>query len=236
MPSAKRTIRNLLKLAGEGNPNKNEREAAKIKAFALAAKHGIDISTISGERLISDDPIRMEYLMDSIAKWRPILANEIAKYAGVRVITHGGRGANQTITVIGRKGDLNLWKILFDRSQPEIDAAGKNWVASGHPGKSEGDTFRKNAAWGFGARLAEYAKECSKSENGRINAILLGERKECFALVMVGRDLAVKRETERIFPTLVAGPAVRLTGSSDARTSGYAFGKGMGVHKANIGG
>lgn len=104
--------------------------------------------------------------------------------------------------------------------------------------KSEGDTFRKGAAMGFGARLREHKAEAEASVNGRVTADALrsaGVAEPQYALVLTGRTLAVKKEQDRLFPKLKKGAGVRMGGGRGAREAGYDYGRGLGVHKGEIG-
>ena len=106
--------------------------------------------------------------------------------------------------------------------------------------RSEGDTFRKSAAQGFGARLASHKAEAEASANGRVTADLLkragNDATQSTAMVLVGRALAVKAEEKRLFPKLRTTRGAGMSGSSGARGAGFAFGRGMGVHKGSLGG
>jgi len=213
---------------------------AMEKAQNLAAKNAIDLATIKTDgSTIADAPVGEKMNPASTALWRASLAWGISRFAGVEMVRHG-RG--ESWTVIGRKTDIDLFRTLYARSEMEIDAEAKKYIATlagrwDVSTRSEGDTFRKYAAAGFRDRLKAYKRESEASTNGQANAAALAAvgRTEATALVLVGREALVKQELTKRFPKL-RSISVEGSGSSSAREAGYNYGRSMGVHKASIGG
>ena len=236
METAIKKISNLLALArsAAGTP---EGDNAQSKALALAARWNLDIKNIEVGGVVKDGPQSWKVEPKSNSMWRASLAWAISRYAGVKVIRYSGRGAGGAFSVIGRPTDYDLWNGLYNRAEAEIDAEAKKFVANlphWAASKSEGDTFRKNAAEGFGQRLAEYKREAEGSQNGKIAAAALGERSEnAYALVLVGRENAIQKKVSEMFPKLDT-VTVSSKGSANAAAAGYAFGKSMGVHRGNL--
>ena len=216
-------IRRCLALANSaaGTP---EGDLAMDRAVSMAKNAGLDISSISLEIVSGAERFFFEPTANSM--WRALLANEICKYVGMEMLRDKNR-----FHLIGRKEDMDSWRSFYLRAEKEIDEEGKRFIAVNGGGKSDGDTFRKGAASGFGDRLAKYKKESEQSANGRVNAGLSNDNN--FALVMVGRELEVTSLKHRLYPNTKTY-SVSSRGSSHARSAGYQFGSGMGVHKGSI--
>lgn len=239
MNAVTKKIAALLALAASaaGTP---EGANAQSKAEALASKHGLDLAQIKPSGEVVDLPVEESITAENSALWRASLAWGIARYAGVELVRYTGTAR---WSIIGRKSDIELWRGMFARAESEIDAEAKRFVAglSGWASaRSEGDTFRKAAASGFRDRLAAYKAEAEASEQGRSTAAALAaagrtETAGTTALVLASREGAVKAELARRHPRLKA-QAIHSGGSSAARGAGYAFGRSMGVHRANLGG
>lgn len=216
-------IRRCLSLAtsAAGTP---EGDLAYIRANEMAAKAGLDISSIS---LDNKSGVAERFFFEPAANtmWRALLANAICKYVGMEMLRDKNR-----FHLIGRKEDMELWKSFYNRAEREIDEEGKRYISIYGGGKSDGDTFRKSAASGFGERLARYKKESEESNVGKCNPVM---NEESFALVMVGRDLEVRSLKEKLYPNTKTY-SISSNGTGHARTAGYEYGKGMGVHRGNI--
>jgi hypothetical protein len=211
---------------------------AAMRAAEMAAKYGIDVATLTDAGRVSDEAIRTDYTPASSSLWRASLAWKVAEYAGIRMIRLSGSGG---FALIGRKADIATWKALYERAEADINTEGARYVRSlpaWASAKSEGDTFRKHAASGFGARLRDHAAAARASEQGRATEAALataGRAPGGTALVMVGRALAVQAREQAEFPKL-GTVKIKTGGSSRAASDGYRFGRGMGVHRGNLGG
>lgn len=226
MSKAYEKIRKLLALAfGSDGP---EADSALAAAERLAAKLGVELETVDFENhgQKKDHAEGVSYYPESSSLWRASLAWAVARYAGVKMIRHH-RGKEWTI--VGRPVDVNLWRSLFTRAESEIDTEAKRytanlprWVSK----KSEGDTFRKGAASGFGQRLREWREQAKGHEHA-------SPEEKGTALVLVGRDALVAAKTKELFPRLKS-INVNAGGSRAAFNDGHRFGKSMGVHRGNL--
>ncbi len=216
-------IRRCLALAASaaGTP---EGDVAMERAVSMAAKEGLDISSISLEVNTSAERFFFEPTANSM--WRALLANEICKYVGMEMLRDKNR-----FHLIGRKSDMDSWRAFYSRAEREIDEEAKRYISRHGGGKSDGDTFRKGAASGFGDRLAKYKREAEASDNGKVAVKIASD--ESFALVMIGRELEVTSLKHRLYPNTKTY-SVHSKGSSHARSAGYSFGASMGVHKGSI--
>jgi len=216
-------IRRCLALAASaaGTP---EGDVAMERAVSMAAKEGLDISSISLEVNTSAERFFFEPTANSM--WRALLANEICKYVGMEMLRDKNR-----FHLIGRKSDMDSWRAFYSRAEREIDEEAKRYISRHGGGKSDGDTFRKGAASGFGDRLAKYKREAEASDNGKVAVKIASD--ESFALVMIGRELEVTSLKHRLYPSTKTY-SISSRGSSHARSAGYQFGSGMGVHKGSI--
>ena len=145
--SIKRKIAGL-KALGQGDGH--EALSAMRKAHELADRHGINIDEI--ERCNpADAPVARTHTARNSALWRVSLGWCVARYAGVEMVRFVSRW-----TVIGRPSDIDLWVALYTRAEMEIETESAAYVASlpdWASKRSEGDTWRKGAAAGFGQRL-----------------------------------------------------------------------------------
>ena len=150
-PKLLERIRRCLALAtsAEGTP---EGDVARERAIAMAARYGIDISSIDVQPVVGAERFFFEPAANSM--WRALLANEICKYVGMEML----RDKNK-FHLIGRKSDMDSWRAFYSRAEREIDEEAKRYISRHGGGKSDGDTFRKGAASGFGDRLAKYKRE-----------------------------------------------------------------------------
>ena len=232
-PKIERKIGNLLALArsSAGTP---EGTTAFAKAQELAIRYNVTLENVKLGGVVDDAPQSFRYSPESSRIWRASLAWAVAKYAGVRMVrAHGG----DSWTVVARPADYETWKALFSRAEQEIDGEAKRYTSQRSAGRADADTFRKYAASGFEERLQSYKREAATSEQGAANAAALSnvpERSGTFALVPVGREVAVSQKLLQMFPKL-GTVKVRTAGSNAAARDGYSFGRGLGVHKANIG-
>lgn len=234
MSPALRRLKALLALArgSEGPEGVN----AQAKAEAYAAKHGLNVADAAIDAGSVQDAVSgSTYVPGNSALWRASLGWKIAGYCGVSMVRHG---AQNRWTVIGSQADIALWTMFFERTVAQIDAEAARFVRDLPPwasARTEGDTFRKSAARGFAARLAEHKAESAEAAtNQRATADVVPDG-PTYAMVLVGRELAVKAGEQRMFPKL-GTTTIKSSGSGSTRTAGYAFGKGLGVHKAEVGG
>ena len=217
-------IRRCLSLAqsAKGTP---EGDLAASRAISMATKAGVDIHSIQLSPSTAAERFFFEPSANSL--WRAALGNAICKYVGMEMLRDKER-----FHLIGRKTDMETWKAFYVRAESEIDAEAKRWIASFGGGKSDGDTFRKSAAYGFGERLARHKMEAEGSVNGKIAASMIHTSSEN-ALVMVGRSLEVKSLKDKLYPR-TKSYTTTSNGSHSSRSAGYAFGASMGVHKGSL--
>lgn len=218
-------IRRCLALAtsAAGTP---EGDVAMERAISMASRHGIDISSIDVQPHVGAERFFFEPAANSM--WRAVLANEICKYVGMEMLRDKNR-----FHLMGRKTDMETWRGFYIRAEKEIDEEGKRYVARYGGGKSDGDTFRKGAASGFGDRLAKYKREAEQSDNARVTRDVLGEDNGKNALVMIGRSLEVRSLKDKLYPNTKTY-SVQSKGSHHARSAGYQFGSNLGVHRGNL--
>lgn len=220
-------ISKLLNLTGR---DEVESKMFKAKAFKLAAEHGLDIQTIKACTEVKDDPISVHVEIPSVSIWRSMLAGAICRFTGCEVLRFQGK---LYLEVFGRPADIETFRVIFFRAMGEIEREATRFVIRQGGGKSEGDTFRKSAAQGFRERLELHRKESMDSKEGKITEALIGNAGTSLVLASRAKDALVIRD--RLYPkTKMVSTA--LNGSANARNSGYAFGKGLGVHRGNIGG
>ena len=212
-------IRRCLALArsAAGTP---EGDVAMDRAMSIARNAGVDIASIEVDPIIGAQ--RSFYTPSSISMWKALLAWEVAKYAGIEMLRD-----KEKWHLIGRPQDVDTWRGFYLRAEREIDEEAKKYIATYGGGKSEGDTFRKSAASGFGERLARYKKETSQEVSNYVPPA------GGTMLVMTGRALEVRSLKEKLYPN-TRTVSVASKGSSSARAAGYSFGNNMGVHRGNL--
>lgn len=201
-----------------------EGRTAYERAVSISQKAGIDLSTVKITTEVKAE--RFFYEPSANSMWRSILANSICQYVGMEML----RDKNK-FHLIGRSTDLENWKAFYTRAEYEIEEEGKRWVKKNGGGKSDGDTFRKGAALGFGDRLDRHKKESEGSKNGMIAASI--QKEGDYPLVMVSRGLEVTSLKDRLYPK-TKSVSIQSRGSLGSRDAGYSFGQGMGVHKGLI--
>jgi hypothetical protein len=213
-------------LALAGGSEGPEAESALAVAEKLADRHGIDLETIDPLGP-SDAPQGVKVTPQNSALWRASLGWSVARYAGVSMVRHY---KGRQWTVVGRPQDVELWRALFTRAEREIDAESRRYVASlprWRSARSEGDTWRKGAASGFGERLAQWKKQSETAAQPT-------PEEKGTALVLVGRDALVKQKEAELFPNL-STISISAGGSSGAWGEGRKHGKGMGIHRGELG-
>jgi hypothetical protein len=220
-------IAKLLNMTGR---DEIESLAFKSKAFKLASENGLDIQTIKACTEVKDDPISLKMDIPSVSLWRSMLAGGISSFTGCSVLRFRGTAC---LEVFGRPSDIETFKILFFRAMGEIERESQRFMIRNGGGKSEGDTFRKSAANGFRERLETHRKESMESKEGKITESLIGSGGTSLVLASRAKDALILRD--RMYPCIKT-QMTSTKGSSNARQSGYAFGKGLGVHRGNIGG
>lgn len=161
--------------------------------------------------------------------WRFSLAHGVAKYTHCQVVRV--RGEQRYLSVVGAAPDVARWLALYERAEEEIHREGS--VFAVQHGRSKADTWRKGAAQGFGARLAELAAAAAVSATGQAVPAASSDH----ALVLVGRMAAAERAMNDLF----SGRKVRETsptfgGGRDAYYSGFRHGNGMGAHLGHLDG
>jgi hypothetical protein len=223
-----------------------EAATATARAAAIAARYGIDLRSVAQDAANAapvDAPVRQSYAPTNSSLWRASLAWKVAAYAGIEMVR--SRGRDHAFFLIGRPADIATWTALYERAEGEIDAEATRYVrameADGYwsrSKRSDGDTFRKHAASGFGARLREQAAQAAQSTNGKVTSAALasaGVQDGGNALVLVSRALAVEAKKTAEFPTLRT-IRVKSSGSSSAARDGDRFGRSMGIHRGNLDG
>ena len=223
---AKRKISALLALSKNSGAAQPESESALALAKEIAARHGLSIDEIKPGGEVFSNAVQIIFQAKNRSLWMFSLACRIGEYTGVEIIKFQGK---PTWSIIGRESDISIWKMLYERSSVEIENEGLAY--SRGKGKSDGDTFRKAAATGFGERLAKYKQEAESSEQGKISRSVLAEGS--FALVLIGREIEVARKVKQFHPNL-KNLSVVSRGSGSAWKDGHRFGSGLGVHKANL--
>lgn len=225
-PKAIKKIKKLLALAfGSEGP---EADNALAKAEAIAEKYGCDLESIDFESAGKGVSVAegVSYYPESSSLWRCSLAWAVARYSGVQMIRHH-RGKEWTI--VGRPEDVSLWRSLFTRAEKEIDDEARRYCAAlpcYMSKKSEGDTFRKGAASGFGQRLREWKNQAKGHEHA-------SPEEKGTALVLAGRDALVAGKVKELFPRLKS-MNVNSRGSNASWSEGRRFGSNMGVHRGNL--
>jgi hypothetical protein len=232
MDNRLRRLAALLALAqaARGTP---EGTNAANKAASYANKYGLSCERAQAQAKAStvDAMVSERVNPANGALWRASLAWTVAHYAGVEMIRHSGR--ESWWTIVGRPVDIDLWRALYNRAENEIDAEAISYIRHNREpwasARSEGDTFRKAAAAGFGQRLATYKAECEARNPDPAPQL----QRATGALVLVGRELAVKAKVKELFPRL-GSISVTSSGSGGARAAGRRFGQNMGVHRGSL--
>lgn len=231
--SLMRKLSALLALAQNKGASQAEAASAMARAKAIAARYDVALETVPVGGIVNNAVINEHFHPGTTSMWRASLGWNIARYAGIQMIRVGGKPVK--FSLVGRQADIDLWRTLYARASDEIDSEGKRYSTG--RGKSEGDTFRKGAASGFGARLADWKREAEASEQGKINRDALHqteEQEQSTALVLVGREIAVKNKVAQVHPKL-KNVAIERRGSRAAHEDGVRFGRSMGVHRGNLG-
>ena len=227
LEKAKIKIAKLLNMTGR---DETEAKSFKAKAFKIAAEHGLDIQTIKPQTEVKDDPVSLVMEIPSISLWRSMLASGICRFTGCEVLRFKGEAQ---LEIFGRPADIETFKAIFFRAMGEIERESQRFMIRNGGGKKEGDTFRKSAANGFRERLEIHRKESANSKEGKITEGIIGNTGTSLVLASRAKDALILRD--RLHPKL-RSVSTSLNGSANARASGYAFGKGMGVHRGTLGG
>lgn len=180
-------VRKLLALA-KNNPNVNEAATAFARAQEIAARHAIDLDTLSDDEHDTAPPLTVESIgrreierMGKVVAWKASLLGVIASANRCKVFT-GHDGSQRTLNAYGQPSDLDTVQYMYHAIRKEIDRLARD--AARGKGRSWGRNFRLGAVHEIGQRLRQARAKAVQS--ARDDAFARGGET---ALVRVDRAL-----------------------------------------------
>ncbi len=163
-------IRALLALGNDAGATEAEASLAMERAHALLLKHNLDMAEVeaSGSPTDATTVVDEEFSYRYSDKWRPSLANVVAKHNYCRVINTG----HNTLRFIGRPHNV---RVAMDMSRwlmgQVADLTFERWAIEAGVFQQTGDAsqqdWKDGFAFGVVNRLAERLKEQKAHEEGQ---------------------------------------------------------------------
>ena len=196
-------IRKMLALAGDKAASKGEIENAMAKAKEIAMRHAIDIASIipkNGNKATVHDIQKDSTLKTRSVREQPYhryVYNVIMEVFEIDLVRSGhkdcyGDWVTTAIHLIGDPTDIEIVKVIFP------------WLESIFPRtlsrlvKKHELTARAADANGFFLGMAQGIVEANKREEEKLSE----EDKQTYALVVVGKQEAIQKAKEELFPKL----------------------------------
>ncbi|KKK73281.1 hypothetical protein LCGC14_2895390 [marine sediment metagenome] len=188
-------IRALLRLGNDAGATEAEASLAMERAHDLLVKHNLDMATVEadiGDEVMSVVDEEFDYRYSG--RWRPSLANVVAKHNYCRVVNIG----SNKLQVIGRPHNVAATKEMSRWLMGQVaDLTQERWGIEGSLGKvndTREQDWKDGFAYGIIVRLSERLKKQRAQEEGQHDNVR--------ALII---NLASENDdfTRRAYPNLV---------------------------------
>jgi hypothetical protein len=171
-------IKKLLRLGADKAATPAEAELAVQRAFELAARHQIDIESVSLEddsrRIVSENfPVQAR-----LSFARKKILNLLVAFFNVNVIINRvprlPRGfvwaAKPSVTFIGKTVDIQIARYVYEFLHSACSAALRDFVNSraSKPARSTQENFVQGFIWGVANKLREAKAQLTEQQNGLI--------------------------------------------------------------------
>ncbi|MFF3554574.1 DUF2786 domain-containing protein [Streptomyces tsukubensis] len=223
------TVRALLAKAEDAATPEAEAELARVRAFEMMAKYGIEMAMLSEEQPGRDVPTDRQIVLDNPwAMERVRLINQITLALGCQLIHLGrdGAGPARRVHIFGHQSDLDRIELLYTSLLLQMHSG---LAAQPVPvGTSGVRAWRRSWLLGFihrvGKRIEEAENEARAAAQNEITAT-----GRSTALVLADRKAVVEAKYRSAYPRARTGRTTTMTGSG--------FGDGWAAGgRADIGG
>lgn len=168
-------IRALLRLANDAGATEAEASLAMERAHDLLLKHNLDMATVENSGTDSDDVSKVvdeEFSYRYSDKWRPSLANVVAKHNYCRVVNVG----HNTLRFIGRPHNVTAAMDMSRWLMGQVaDLTHERWgIESGifhQTGEAKMKDWKDGFAFGIITRLGERLREQKAHEEGQYDNV-----------------------------------------------------------------
>ena len=188
-------IRKLLALAESAN--ENEAATAAAMAQKLMREHAINMSTLSEQAMLEEDPVEVRAIEIGKQTWAVSLAWSLGSHCNLSVLRSVRRGTivnpyakekvigdfkRRTFALAyGHRSDLEVWEYLYSVAKREIQRLTKierqrikkrdGWVT-----RTEGTSYREGCVAGLGQKLREMKHQAERQEQSTETALALQSR------------------------------------------------------------
>lgn len=229
-------VRKLLSLAQ--SDNLNESSLALEKARKLGVEYNIDLASINIHEKQKEEPVvkgdsinngKRETTCQKYINWL------LVEHFNVRIVHSGGRYSGRTMTLIGKKMDIDMSIFINNYLNEEMPRLWKKYYDS-TPGcrLEEKQSYLYGIHQGLSAKIAESQKntEFEKFEFIKVNKGTdeLEKVKECYALTIKSTKEKLEEKLYEYYPNLRSKGSVRLNlNSHNALNDGESAGRNISL-------
>ena len=228
-------IKKLLELGTSSNPH--EAELALMKARELALRENIDLAAIELFKDTKAEPIDKNEVSSGnrfsvcqkFCNW--ILVNHF----NVRVILTGSRYSGRSITLVGKKTDLEIAKYVNGFLNQEFMRLWHKYRAETNVRTQERGSFLYGCYRGLDEKLLETKRAAEQDELGKVAAKMdkqIEEVKSKYALMVISQGDRLKEATNKFFPKLTHSRTTIRVGSSSSLEAGRIVGRNISLNRA----
>lgn len=227
------TIRALLAKAEDSAAPEGEAELARLRAFEMMAKYGIEQALLSdGDVTVDALADRKIVLGDPWAMERVRLMHKVAVGLDCKLIHLGrdGQSPRRRVHIFGYASDLERIEMLYTSLNLQmLGGAGAQYVPYGQGARA----WRRSWMLGFIDRVGKRIKEAEAKARGEASAETSAAGRST-ALVLADRADVVERSYRQAYPRARKGG--RTTVSGNGYGDGWAAGGRADIGGRRIGG
>jgi hypothetical protein len=215
-----------------------EAENAMEKAIAIAAKHNIDLSSVSISAPEKEEFIETEYLEGKrkcVAQ--SFISKIITSHFNVKLIYSGNRVLGQRILFLGRKSDVEFAVYVQEFLKTHMMNAWKYYQKSKMADTRERATFFMGFYRGLDGKLTVAKKNQEQNSFGEINESIRSNAVHKYELMIQSEVEARENFVSKKHPTLKYGKAKRFINyGGSAEQAGFASGSTTNIFRPIGGG
>jgi hypothetical protein len=233
-------ILNKLKklLALSNSATTAEAENAMEKAIAIAAKHNIDLATVSISAPDKEEFIETEYLEGKRkCVCQVFISKIIMDHFNVKLIYSGSRYSGQRICFLGRKSDVEFAVYVQEFLKTHMMNAWKYYQKSKGVSTRLRATFFNGFYRGLNHKLTEAKKKQEQTSFGEINESIRSDAMNKYQLAIQTENEARENFVSSKYPSLRKGTKTRLNlYGGEASQAGFASGSTTNIFRPIGGG
>jgi hypothetical protein len=236
-------IRKLLRLATSNTPAEAELAMSKAKQFAI--ENDIDLAMVDAwNETEKDEPFTKSEDVISLGRRKSVTVKFVCwivqNHFNVRVVYSGGRYGGTTLTLIGKKSDIEISTYVWNYLNQTFMECWHKYQKDKNAPCSDRASFFYGMYKGLDEKLANSRKETEDNRFAEVGRVLGADEQRRaenkYALVCTKKSEKLEEALYEFFPKLrKASSSSNWSHSENAFTSGRAVGSSLSINRA-IGG